>query len=260
MMDHAKVEIPKEMLLPSNGDYISTIVDSVFLMFRHGGSDLQQMENRAILAPTLDVVNAVNEYMSDLHVAESKTYLNCDTVCKSDTTNGILYDMHTPEFLIGLKASGTPNHSLTLKNGSPVMLLRNIDHSMGLCNGTRLIITRLSDYVVEAKIVGGHNAGNVVLIPRMSMTPTDTRLPFKFQRRQFPLILSYAMTINKSQGLTLTHVDLLLKKPVFVHGQLYVAASRISNSAGLKILIPNEGGDYSNYTTNVVYHEVFNNL
>ncbi|XP_031121074.1 ATP-dependent DNA helicase PIF1-like [Ipomoea triloba] len=257
---HGKVEIPEEMLLPSNGDYISTIVDSVFPMFRQGGSDLQQMENRAILAPTLDVVNAVNEYMSGLHVAESKTYLSSDTLCKSDSTNGILYDMHTPEFLNGLKASGIPKHSLTLKIGSPVMLLRNIDHSMGLCNGTRLIITRLSDHVVETKIVAGHNAGNVVLIPRMSMTPTDTRLPFKFQRRQFPLMLSYAMTINKSQGQTLTHVGLLLKKPVFVHGQLYVAASRISNPNGLKILIPNEGGESSNYTTNVVYHEVFNNL
>ncbi|XP_031099739.1 uncharacterized protein LOC116003940 [Ipomoea triloba] len=140
--------------------------------------------------------------------------------------NGMLADMHTPEFLNGLKASGIPNHTLTLKVGSPVMLLRNIDHSLGLCNGTRLVITRLSDHVVEAKIAAGNNAGEIVLIPRMSMTPTDIRLPFKFQRRQFPLMLSYAMTINKSQGQTLSHVGLLLRKPVFVHGQLYVAASR----------------------------------
>ncbi|XP_031105204.1 uncharacterized protein LOC116010081 [Ipomoea triloba] len=146
------------------------------------------MESRAILAPTLDVVNAVNEYMTDLHVAESRTYLSCDTVCKADSNNGILSDMHTPEFLNGLKASGIPNHALTLKVGSPVMLLRNIDHAMGLCNGTRLIITRLSEHVIEAKIVAGHNTGQIVLIPRMSMTPTNTRLPFNFQRRQFPLV------------------------------------------------------------------------
>ncbi|XP_031125169.1 uncharacterized protein LOC116027603 [Ipomoea triloba] len=226
---YANVEIPNEMLLPSTGDHIATIVDSIFPMFKEGCCQVQYMESRAILAPTLDVVNAINEYMTNLHVAESKTYLSWDTVCKSDSSDGILNDMHTPEFLNGLKASGIPNHALTLKVGSPVMLLRNIDHSMGLCNGTRLIITRLSDHVVEAKIVTGNNADKIVLIPRMSMTPTDTRLPFKFQRRQFPLMLSYAMTINKSQGQTLTHVGLLLRKPVFVHGQLYVAASRISN-------------------------------
>ncbi|XP_031119009.1 ATP-dependent DNA helicase PIF1-like [Ipomoea triloba] len=232
---YSNVHIPDEMLLPSNGNDIATIVDSIFPLFKEG---------------------------------ESKTYLSCDTVCKSNSNNGILVDMHTPEFLNGLKASGIPNHALTLKVGSPVMLLRNIDHSMGLCNGTRLIITRLSDHVVEAKIVTGNNAGQIVLIqivtgnnagqivliprmsmnnagqivliPRMSITPTDTRLPFKFQRRQFPLMLSYAMTINKSQGQTLTHVGLLLRKPVFVHGQLYVAASRISNPKGLRILIANE--------------------
>ncbi|XP_031108664.1 uncharacterized protein LOC116013152 [Ipomoea triloba] len=150
-----------------------------------------------------------------------------------ESLNGILADMHTPEFLNGLKASGIPNHALTLKVGSPVMLLRNIDHSMGLCNGTRLIITRLSDHVVEAKIVTGNNAGQIVLIPRMSMTPTDTRLPFKFQRRQFPLMLSYAMTINKSQGQTLTHVGLLLRKPVFVH------------VSTIRFLIANEDPTYS---------------
>ncbi|XP_019170931.1 PREDICTED: uncharacterized protein LOC109166402 [Ipomoea nil] len=191
--------------------------------------------------------------------SECKTYFSCDTVCKSDSVSGILGDVHTPEFLNGLRASGIPNHALTLKVGSPVMLLRNIDHSLGLCNGTRLVITRLSEHVIEAKILTGDNAGSSVLIPRMSMTPSDTRLPFKFQRRQFPVMLSYAMTINKSQGQTLSHVGLLLKKPVFVHGQLYVAASRVSNPKGLKILICDDHNKNCTSTTNVVYHEVFNN-
>nr|GMD87658.1 ATP-dependent Clp protease proteolytic subunit-related protein 1, chloroplastic [Ipomoea batatas] len=67
------------------------------------------------------------------------------------------------------------------------MLLRNIDHSLGLCNGTRLIVTRLTDHIVEAKIVNGTHQRTKVLIARMSLTPSDTRLPFKFQRKQFPL-------------------------------------------------------------------------
>ncbi|XP_019157989.1 PREDICTED: ATP-dependent DNA helicase PIF1-like [Ipomoea nil] len=257
---HVEIDIPREILLTSNGDPITNIVASTFPMFMSGNSDPSLLEGQAILAPTLDVVNSINEYMSDLHIGDSRTYYSCDSVCKSDSNGSLLDEVHTPEFLNGIRASGVPNHALTLKVGSLVMLLRNIDHSLGLCNGTRLVVTKLADHVIEGKIMSGNNAGTKVLVPRMTITPSDPRLPFKFQRKQFPLMLSYAMTINKSQGQTLSHVGLLLKKPVFVHGQLYVAASRVSNPDGLKILICNDSNNVGTSTTNVVYHEVFNNV
>ncbi|XP_031116687.1 uncharacterized protein LOC116020348 [Ipomoea triloba] len=183
--DCPEVVIPNEMLLSSNGDPITTIVESTFPMFQNGSCDNSFLESRAILAPTLDVVNAVNDYMSSMHEAESRTYLSCDSVCKTDNGSGVLADVHTPEFLNGLKASGIPNHSLTLKVGSPVMLLRNIDHSLGLCNGTRLVVTRLSEHVIEAKIMSGNHSGTRVLVPRLSMTPSDPRLPFKLVEDNF---------------------------------------------------------------------------
>ncbi|XP_019160467.1 PREDICTED: uncharacterized protein LOC109157040 [Ipomoea nil] len=208
----------------------------------------------------MHITNAVNDYMTELHNAKSRSYYSSDAVCKADGDNGIFGDVHTLKFLNSIRVSGLPNHTLTLKIGSPVMLMRNIDHSLGLCIGTRLIITKLADHVIEGEILTGPNKGTKVLIPRMSMAPSDPRLPFKFQRRQFPLMLSYAMTINKSQGQTLTYVGLVLKKPVFVHGQLYVAASRVNNPDGLKILIAKDSSSTTTSTTNVVYHEVFNNL
>ncbi|XP_019157983.1 PREDICTED: uncharacterized protein LOC109154704 [Ipomoea nil] len=174
-------------------------------MFANGDTDPVHLLGRAILAPTLDVVNAINDYMTELHNDESRSYYSSDAVCKADGDNGIFGDVHTPIFLNSIRVSGLPNHTLTLKIGSPVMLMRNIDHSLGLCNGTRLIITKLADHVIEGEILTGPNKGTKLLIPRMSMSPSDPRLPFKFQRRQFPLMLSYAMTINKSQGQTLTH-------------------------------------------------------
>ncbi|XP_019164327.1 PREDICTED: uncharacterized protein LOC109160496 [Ipomoea nil] len=138
----SEITVPEDLLLKCEDDPIATIVDSTFPNFRLGLVDLSYLNHSAILAPTLDVVDAVNQYMNDHNPAKSKTYLSCDSVCKSDANVDMLADLHTPEFLNALRCSGVPNHALTLKVGSPVMLLRNIDHTLGLCNGTRLIVTR----------------------------------------------------------------------------------------------------------------------
>ncbi|OIT19416.1 hypothetical protein A4A49_61300, partial [Nicotiana attenuata] len=206
------------------------------------------------------MVESISEYMVSLNQSQPKIFFSSDTICMSDDAFTGLEHVHTPEFLNTIKCSGIPNHVITLKVGVPVMLLRNIDPSSGLCNGTRLIITRLGNRVIEAKILSVNMAGQKVFIPRMSLTPSDARIPFKFQRRQFPIVVSLAMTINKSQGQSLSHVGLYLKKSVFTHGQLYVALSRVTKRKGLKILVYEDDGEISNEAKNVVYKEVFRNL
>ncbi|XP_021974578.1 ATP-dependent DNA helicase PIF1-like [Helianthus annuus] len=154
-----------------------------------------------------------------------------------------------------------PPHALHLKEGLPIMLLRNVNPSQGLCNGTRLIITDLGKFVIKARILTGSNRGDTALIPRITLSSTKSKWPFIMKRRQFPVKPCYAMTINKSQGQSLKVVGLYLPRPVFSHGQLYVALSRVTTPEGLKIVIVgDDNGSMKNHTRNIVYKETFNNL
>jgi len=73
-------------------------------------------------------------------------------------------------------------------------------------------------------------------------------------------MVSFAMTISKSQGQSLAHVGLYFPKPVFCHGQLYIALSLVQSKKGLHILICDNQGIARNTNINVVYKEVFANL
>lgn len=221
-------------------------------------------QDRAILTPKNVTVEEINNYAITLIPGEETTYLSCDTPLSNNSAGSRPAgsrpdDILTLEFLNTINAYGVPNHKIKLKVGVPVMLLRNLDPSSGLCNGTRLIITKMRRYVLEGKVITGSNIGDTVCIPRLSLTPSDTRIPFKFQRRQFPIYVSFAMTINKSQGQSLQKVGICMPQLVFSHG-LYVAVSRVTSKNGLKILMLDEHGNCMTTTSNVVYKEVFRNL
>ena len=64
------------------------------------------------------------------------------------------------------------------------------------------------------------------------------------------------MTINKAQGATLKKVAVYLNDPVFSHGQLYVALSRVASINDITVAT---NSSIQGITRNVVYHEIFNN-
>jgi len=153
-----------------------------------------------------------------------------------------------------------PNHKIRLKIDTSIMLIQNLDQAEGLCHGIRLIVSRMTNHVIEAQIIYGGNIGSLVYIPRMSLSPSQSPWLFNMTRRQFPFIVSYAMTINKFQGQSLESVGLYLPKLVFSHDQLFVVFLRVQSKSGLKILIHDKEGKQHNATTNVVFKEVVQNL
>jgi len=148
------------------------------------------------------------------------------------------------------------SHTISLRIGIPIMLLCNLNLSAGLCNETRLIITQLAERVIEAQIITGSFISNHVFIPRIVFPINDTKCPFTIKRRQFPIRLCYAMTINKSQGQSLKVVGVFLKEQVFTHGQLYIALSRVTSKQGLKIITCDAKGNHSIYVKNIMYKDV----
>lgn len=206
------------------------LINSIFPDLRHNYTNHGWLRERAILAAKNLDVDAINFKIQQLLPGNETTFKSIDTVVDPDEV--VNYPV---EFLNSLDLPGMPPHNLRLKIGSPIILLRNLN-APKLCNGTRLVIKKIMDNILEATILSGKFQGEVVLLPRIPMIPSDSPIPFK--RLQFPIRLAYAMTINKSQGQTMTICGLDLENPCFSHGQLYVACSRVGKPSNLFVYTP----------------------
>jgi len=190
------IVVPSDVLIESARDPLATIVENTHPNILESMSDISYFQNRAILTTKNSIVKKINNYMLGMVPGEEKVYLIYDSPIHRNLNGDHIDDVHTPEFLNTITASGLPNHKLRLKVGVSVMLLRNIDTRYGLCNGTRLVITRMGRYVIEGTIISGSNVGDQVFVSKLSLSPSDVMIPFKFQRRQFPLTVSFAMMIS----------------------------------------------------------------
>ena len=256
--DDQLIEIPSYMT--SQSKQVDGFIDELY-------GDLKQINPKqmdlsilktAILTPKNEHMRQINRIAIKKFKGKAKEYLSTNEV--KDKRNICTY---TTEYLNSLEINGLPEHSLVLKIGAPVMVLRNYDPYNGVCNGTKGIVSRLSRNVIEIIIEDVNNEPKAVLLHPWDLDPSDPQIGVEFRRHQFPISLAFAMTINKSQGQTLNKVGLYLAEPVFGHGQLYVALSRVTHPDNVKILIVEAGhqgkmkaNSKSMYTKNVVYHEM----
>ena len=157
------------------------------------------------------------------------------------------------EYLQSINLASIPPSCLRLKVGVPLILIRNLSPKHGMCNGTRLRLLGINRNCLQVAILGGRWDGEIRLLPRIKLNTTDEELPFILERKQFPVKLCFAMTVNKSQGQSLEKVGVDLRTDAFTHGQLYVALSRVTSLDGLTLLL---SSDTPTVTSNIVYPEV----
>jgi ATP-dependent exoDNAse (exonuclease V) alpha subunit len=243
---------------------LDSLIDSVYP--RINSSELpppEYFKRRMILAARNGDVDAINNEILRRMPGQSKTYVSADSVVSEAGADGPDANANDIpiEFLHAMTVSGLPPGELTLKPGCPLILLRNLAPAQGLCNGTRMTLLRMADRVLEVRLLGGDHDGEIAFIPRITLTPSSSAgFTFILRRRQFPVRLAFALTINKSQGQSVEFVGLDLREPVFAHGQLYVALSQATSGRRVKVLLADNSDSSSpgstDSTPNIVYPEV----
>ncbi|KAG5251167.1 ATP-dependent DNA helicase [Salix suchowensis] len=258
--DESLIKIPSDLQLHTSDDPVKSMVLAIYPNIEQPTLDPTYFKDRAIITPKNITVTEINNFILGVTHGPQRIYLSSDSIDASSSENDNINLLYPLEFINQLEFNGVPSHILALKIGAPIMLLRNLSPMIGLCNGTRLIITQLADRIIEAQIITGSHIGDQVFIPRIIFPVNDDKCPFTIKRRQFPVRLCYAMTINKSQGQSLKFVGVFLKEQVFTHGQLYVALSRVTSKKGLKIISCDQEGKQLDYAKNIVYKDVLSLL
>ena len=249
------IQIPDQVICQND------LIDSVF---GEGMITLERvLANRAILCPTNEDSLEINELILDrLEGDLQNPYFSVDKILPAN--DGVTYPL---ELAHQQTPSGYPPHELKLKVGAIVMLIKNWNIPLGLCNGTRMRVVKCNTHFIRCAILSGPRKDQEYSFSKVKFIPGE-KDPHRIERFQFPFRLAFAMTINKAQGQTFDKIGILLRSPVFAHGQLYVAISRVRNFESLTVMVETVqrgdkvqgvvAGHNGVYTQNIVNMSVLN--
>ncbi|CAN1825641.1 hypothetical protein LINPERHAP1_LOCUS31239 [Linum perenne] len=141
------------MRINSNDNALEQLIRRVYPSFHQSYQSLEYIKAREIVTPTNAVVSEINNLLLDQIPGSSKKYFSADSLSTTNSNTATLHVEYPWEFLNSLSFNGVPEHILDLKPYVTVMLLRNINPTAGMCNGTRILLTHLGDYVLQGLIV-----------------------------------------------------------------------------------------------------------
>jgi hypothetical protein len=251
--ENLTISLPDHFCCPDNS--VDSLINTIYPNIHIPNQADQYFSEHIILSSMNKTVNSLNKTVLSKFPGPAQLFHSVDFIPNSERLGEDDPLLNYPvEYFNEINCGSLPLAKLELKIGCPIMVLKNLDAANGVCNGSRGILTRHSNRVLEVRLLTGEHAGETVFIPRVANQPSEEENAFIFTRRQFPIRVCFAMTINKSQGQSVKFVGLDVRSPAFTHGQFYVAVSRVTSVSNLKV-IWNEA-DREAKTQNVVYSEV----
>ncbi len=170
------IKIPSHMRLRAEDYSLRGLIRTIYSDHQRHFGDAMYLMQRNILAPKNINVDEVNNAILESLSKELHTYLNVDSLVPTEESGSVIVgvsmdSLYSVEFLNTLQFSGIANHKLELKVSVLIFLLRNLNQSIGLCNGTRLIVKRLGQRVIKTEIIKGNNVGKHVFNLASSCPP-----------------------------------------------------------------------------------------
>ncbi|XP_076892294.1 uncharacterized protein LOC143543990 [Bidens hawaiensis] len=147
--------IPDDMtiLFATKENSIKELFNAIFPSIENNVYTSNYIASIEILSTRNESVDEINDQMLDNFQGEEHVYYSFDEV-EDDK-----HHFYPTEFLNALNVNGLPPHKLRLKIGCPIILLRNIDPSRGLCNGTTLICKGIHRNAIDAEIATRPHSG-----------------------------------------------------------------------------------------------------
>ena len=228
------IDIPQEYIV--SGFETEEAMQSAAIQHVYGNinehlNDSAYMMSNIIICPHNRNVKKLNDKI--IESMSTMEYLSYSSDTSTDQSVEI-----GEEVLNTLEIPGLPSHVLRLKEKMPVMLMRNISKHKKLCNGTRLIVQKVTGNLL---FTINPVTNEEIILPRFDLESDIKKVGIVFKRRQSPVVPAFAITANKSQGQTIKgKVAIYLWEDCFSHGQLYVASSRATHPSHLKYYIRNQ--------------------
>nr|GEY08321.1 DNA helicase [Tanacetum cinerariifolium] len=170
--DSATVHIPHDLCIRDSDTALTKLMNFIYDEATLQRPTAKSLQKKAIVCQKNETADIIVQVLSLLD-EPVRVYLSSDEATPHGDDGGETDLMYPNEYLNSLNFAGLPPHKLELKVGAPIILLRNLNLTNGICNGTRMIVTQLLSKVIEVQIITGTCVSEKVFLPRISLINKD---------------------------------------------------------------------------------------